>query len=449
MIVETEYQPPSTRWRGLRRDTFWQMAERGTRAALGFVVSVAIARNLGPDGFGLYSYALATVALFAFLAQAGLDALLIRELVRAPQRATSILAEGLALRFAGAMCAGLASIAAAMLAAPAGMQASTPLVAILALAGLLQSGWVAESWLQANHCFADATRAKIIAYTIGAAMRLGSLMLPTPLIPLAIVSVVEAFAAVALLWRASQQRLELGFGALSIPDRRHTLALARLASPMLLSAFATAIYSRIDVFMLGRMLGGDAVGLYSAGTMLSEGLYLVPAAVMAAVAPRLASLYLQDRAAFDAAVHGFLRLLSVSGLLMSTGVTLLAPYAISLLFRASYSSAAGVLQIHVWSTWAVFLSCASDPWYINHDLRRFYLMKTSVAAILNICLNFALIPRFGINGAAWATVVSYTVSALGMGVLWKTTRPLFRLQSRAILGLPGVSRVHAPTDDSK
>jgi PST family polysaccharide transporter len=407
---------------------------------------VAIARSLGPDRFGIYSYALAIVALFAFLTQAGLDALLIRELVRTPQRAAKILAEGLALRLVGAICASLASITAAALATPADMQAATPLVVILAIAGIMQSGWVAESWLQATHCFADATVAKIIAYAVGAALRLGSLLSPSPLTLLTITAVVETFIAAALLWRASRHRSKLGFDALEIPDRQQTMALARLASPMLLSAFAIAIYSRIDVFMLGHMFGGGAVGLYSAGTTLSEGLYLLPTAVVAAAAPRLAELYLHDRAAFEARIHGLLRALSFAGLLIAICVTLLAPHAVNLLFGPRYMPAAEVLKIHVWSTWVVFLSCASDPWYLNHDLRRFYLIKTSVAAIFNVTLNFFLIPRFGITGAAWATVVSYIASAIGIGALWAPTRPLFRLQCRAILGVSAA--LHAPPSDN-
>lgn len=435
-MTDAEAPQDLARWRGWRRDVLWQIAERGTRAVLGFMVSVAIARSLGPAGFGIYSFALAAVALFAFLAQAGLDALLIRELVRMPQRASNYLSEGLALRFGGAMCAGIASLAAVLLEAPTEMRAATPLVAILALAGILQSGWVAEAWLQANRRFADSTQAKITAYFIGAALRLASLLLPSPLIPLAIVSVIETFIAATLLWRASQRQLALGLCSLSTPDRRHIFLLARLASPMLLSAFTIAIYSRIDVFMLGRMLGSDAVGLYSAGTMLSEGLYLIPTAVMAAVAPRLADLYLHDRSAFDAGVYRFLRMLSISGALVAAGTTLLAPVAISQLFGMQYAPAAQVLQIHVWSTWAVFLSCASDPWYINHDMRRFYLAKTSVAAILNIALNFALIPRHGVNGAAWATTISYSVAALLVGACFADTRPLFMMQLRATAGLP-------------
>ena len=79
---------------------------------------------------------------------------------------------------------------------------------------------------------------------------------------------------------------------------------------------------------------------------------------------------------------------------------------------------------------------ASDPYYINHDLRRHYLLKTAVAAIVNIGLNLVLIPRLGPVGAAWATLVAYTSSAILIGALSPRTRPLFRIQLRALLGFP-------------
>ena len=48
---------------------------------------------------------------------------------------------------------------------------------------------------------------------------------------------------------------------------------------------------------------------------------------------------------------------------------------------------------------------------------RYYPMITAAAAATNVGCNFLLIPRFGISGAAWATVASYAVMAgLGIGI---------------------------------
>jgi polysaccharide transporter, PST family len=428
--------PRGTVWHGWRKDTLWQISEKATRTGLGFLLSVIIARMLGPADFGLYSYSLATIAIFAFLGQAGIDALLLRELVRAPDRAPETIGQGLALRLAGSLLAGLTSVLVTVVAAAPESRAATPLVAIMGISGLLQSGWVVESWLQANRRFGAAARAKILAYVIGAAARVVALQTAEPLLALAIVNVVEMLLCTTFLWRAFLQLVPPGRRPLEVPATSDVLRLWRIAAPMLLSAFTIAIYSRIDVFMLGRMNGNAAAGLYTAGSLLSEGFYLVPTAVMGAVSPRLAHLFVSDADAFAEHFYRFLRLLSLAGLVVAMGVTFLAPWIVPLLFGTSYASASMILQIHVWSTWFVFVSSASDPWYINHDMRGFYLLKTTVAAVLNVALNLVLIPQWQGAGAAFATLVAYGASAVLLGAFFRRSRPLFAMQVRAIAGLP-------------
>lgn len=431
--AQSERSPVSI-WRGLRGDVSWQLSERAIRIGLGFLLSVIIARSLGPSGFGIYSYAVAIVAIFAFLGQAGLDALLLRELMRLPNRSAQSLSEGLTLRLLGAVLAGLASVATALLFASSNMKSATPLVAILALSGIFQAGWVVDSWLQANNRFKQAALAKILAYTASAVLRLLALRLSHPLPALAAVTVIESGLCTLLMWKVSSHHLALGIKALRLPKSQHLIDLARLVSPMLFSALTIAIYSRIDVFMLGRMLGSEAAGLYTAGTLLSEGFYVIPMALMTAAAPRLTLLFSQDPARFESGMYRLLRILSTAGLVIALTVTLLAPFVVPRLFGSGFVGATGILQIHIWSTWAVFVSSASDPWYINHDLRRLYLVKTSTAAVLNIVLNLLLIPRWHGEGAAMATVIAYAVSAFGTGILWPQTRPLFLMQLRAVVG---------------
>ena len=423
-------------WHRLHHDALWQLFERGTRVALGFLLSVLIARTVGPAEFGLYSYALTLVALFAFLGQAGLDALLVRELVRQPERTPATLGEGLVLRLAGASLAAVASATIAILFSTRELDASTPLVMVFSLAGVMQAGWVVESYLQATKHFRQIAIAKMIAYTLAALARLLALQTADPLPLLAAATVFESLLCALLLWRVSRRDLGMGLRSLQRPSADGLATMARMTLPMLLSALTIAIYTRIDVFMLGRLVGSEAAGLYTAGTLLSEGFYLLPTALMAAVAPRLAALFIRDAPGFSAGLHQVIRYLSAAGLAIAVVATLAAPFAVELLFGTGYAAAADVLRIHIWSTWAVFVSSASDPWYINHDLRKLYLAKTATAAVLNVALNLALIPRYGPEGAAWATLIAYATSAILMGSLWPATRPLFRMQLRAMAFLP-------------
>ena len=63
------------------KNTSWLFGGQMLRMGLGLVVSVAIARYLGPENFGLYSFVLSIVGIVAILSKLGLENLLKRELV--------------------------------------------------------------------------------------------------------------------------------------------------------------------------------------------------------------------------------------------------------------------------------------------------------------------------------------------------------------------------------
>lgn len=425
--------PPSdVERRGLRSDATWQLAERGTRLLLGFSLSLLIARHLGPTDFGIYSFAVSVVALFAFLGQAGLEAILVRRLVQCPDDTAATLSSSLTLRLAGAALAAASAIVVAVLSATEALGAAPYLVMILSISGLMQAGWVIEPWLQVKDEFRRAALAKITAYVIAAVLRLIALLGDDPLILLALTSVAESTLCTLLLWIAAAKRPAGGPGALRRPQWGHLRQLTLLVAPMILSAMTVAIYSRVDLFMLGVMVGPEAAGIYSAATLLSEGFYLFPTALMAAAAPRLARLYFSDRAAFSGALSRLVALLSGGGLTVVLVTIGVAPFAVPLLFGDEYSSADPILRIHILSTWMVFVSTACDSWYINHDLRRLYLAKTALSAAMNIFLNLLLIPGWQGEGAALATALSYAFSAIGFNLFHPETRPLFRLQMRAM-----------------
>jgi len=90
--------------RGIRRygaNTLWMLAEKGCRLVFGFLVGIYVARQLGPARYGLLNYAISFVALFSVLATLGMDPVVVRELVRRPGKANSILGSALGLKAAG------------------------------------------------------------------------------------------------------------------------------------------------------------------------------------------------------------------------------------------------------------------------------------------------------------------------------------------------------------
>ena len=67
-------------------NTSWMMGEKIIHLVVALFVGVYVARYLGPERFGLLSYAGSFVGLFTALATLGLDGIMVRELVKTPER---------------------------------------------------------------------------------------------------------------------------------------------------------------------------------------------------------------------------------------------------------------------------------------------------------------------------------------------------------------------------
>jgi len=92
-----------------------------------------------------------------------------------------------------------------------------------------------------------------------------------------------------------------------------------------------------------------------------------------------------------------------------------------------------VLMIHIWAGVFVFLGVASGKWLLTENLQIFSTINTTIGAVVNILLNYILIQKLGVEGAAWATLISYFVAAYLSLLFWSKTRMNFINLSKSIL----------------
>ena len=103
-------------------------------------------------------------------------------------------------------------------------------------------------------------------------------------------------------------------------------------------------------------------------------------------------------------------------------ISFLSDWLVEILYGYQYNEAGNVLMIHIWSGVFVFLGVASTKWLICENLQIFSTMNTIIGAVINISLNYILIPKFGIAGSAWATIISYCIAGYLCLLIWKKTR---------------------------
>jgi len=190
---------------------------------------------------------------------------------------------------------------------------------------------------------------------------------------------------------------------------------------------------RIDQLMLGQILGDRAVGIFSAAVRISESWYFFPIAVMSSVAPALLMVMEQSELQYRQKLLSVTRLLCWTSIAVAVVLSVCSQSIVSLLYGPHYSSAGPVLVIHAWAGVFVSLGVAAGPYFVNEGLLRFKMAQTLAGAAINILMNFFMIRHYGLIGAACSTLVSYGVSAFLFNALSKRTRPIFRIQARALL----------------
>ena len=145
-------------------NTSWLLGERVLRMAFSLFVGIYVARYLGPERFGLLSYALSFVWLFSALASFGLEDILVRELVRRPEQRNNLLGTVFWLKVCGSVVMGTAI--AAVLLFKAENQQTYWLIAFIALGFLFQATNVVEFYFQSQVQSKFTVRAQIIQLLI-------------------------------------------------------------------------------------------------------------------------------------------------------------------------------------------------------------------------------------------------------------------------------------------
>ena len=80
----------------------------------------------------------------------------------------------------------------------------------------------------------------------------------------------------------------------------------------------------------------------------------------------------------------------------------------------------------------MFLGVAGGQWFVAENRQILSFQRTLLGAVVNVILNFILIPKYGPIGAAVATVIAYAIAAFLSDLLQKETRQMFTMKMSAM-----------------
>ena len=411
-------------------NTGWQFADNILRMGVGLVVGIWLARYLGPDQFGLLSYALAFAGLFASVANLGLDDIVVRDLVHTPESKNEVLGNAFLLRLAGGSISFLAASGAMLLLRPTD-SLSQWLVAIIAAGTLFQAVHVIEFWFHSQVQVKYAVLAKTVAFLLCSCIKVGLILVSAPLIAFAWIALFEVAAGSAgLLFAYKSRNGRLREWSASLQKARRLL---RDGWPLMLSSMMILVYLRIDQVMLGEMTGNEEVGVYAVAVRLAEVWYFIPTAVYWSVFPSIVEAKATSEALFYERLQQFYNLMAILAYAVALPVALVSQWLVPILFGEAYARGGIMLTVLIWANVFSSLEMARSSFLTAMNWTRIYLLTVSLGCLLNVGLNWVLIPRYGGMGAVIASLVAYWFAAHGSCFLFKPLHRTGVMLTRALV----------------
>lgn len=410
-------------------NTGWLFFDKILRMGVGLFVGVWVARYLGPELFGAFNFAIAFVALFGAFASLGLDGIVVRDIVREPERKFEILSSTFILKLCGGCVAFLISLGAIFIMRPAESQTHW-LVGIIAAGMIFQSFDAIDLWFQSQVTSKYTVIAKNVAFVVFALVRIILILNKAPLIAFAWAALAEMIlGATGLVIFYVRQKIV----PVWCPKIDTARWLVKESWPLILSGLAVMIYMRIDQIMLGQMMGNKEVGLYSAALRFSEIWYFIPMAIVSSVMPSLTQARLESKEKYLLLLQQLFNNLVRVAYVIAIPMTFISTLLVTSLYGPDYSRAGVILAIHIWAAVFVFIGVGMSPWTINEGMMRYSLIQTIGGAIVNICLNIFLIPKYGAAGAAIATLISQMMASFLLNITVPKLRIIFKMQLKALL----------------
>jgi len=408
----------------------WIIVDRVARIVLALGVSVALARALGAERLGMLKYAIALVAICSSFANLGLYGIVVREFARSPDLAEETLGTASVLYFIGSLISFFVCVGVAVLSlgdAPT----TFGLMVVLSLGVLFFAPRVYVLWFDAKVRSKYAVFARGLPSILSAVGVVIAAMAGADVYVFAVIIVADTvLAAVALT--------TLGVLRKDIP-RKLRFSLGRMkyllgqSWPLIASRVAVLLYLKIDQVMIGELMGDADVGVYAVAAEVSEVWYFIPAALATSAFAGMIKLLETDPGAYEKRRQDLLDMMVLISAGIVALIVLAAGPAMDLLYGDEFSGAAGVLRIHIFASPFIFMGYVLSKTIIAEGYLKFSLARHLFGAVVNIGLNLLLIPRIGLYGAAWATVISYACGGYLACAFHADARRMLGPMTRALL----------------
>ena len=409
------------------RNAGWLIFGRIIHMLLSFVIGLLTTRYLGPSNYGLINYATAYGTFFTSFCTLGINSVIVKNFIDNPDEEGETIGTTLALRLASSILSictivGIVSI----------IDGNDPLIlSVVVLYCLCLVFNVFDTfnyWFQAKLLSKYYAIATIVAYVIASAYRIFLLVTDKNVKWFAMANSVDSCVVALLLFIFYKMNKgpKLSF---SVKKSKELLS---VSCSYILSGLMVAIYGSTDKLMLKQMLDEASVGYYSLASSISTMWVFVLSAIIVSLKPTIMKYHNEDKQLYEKTNRRLYAMIFYLSLLASICIVIIAPFFISIVYGKDYLPTVTPLRIVVWYVAFSYLGVARDIWIVCEKKQKYLKFLYAGSAALNVILNYIMIPKMGVSGAAVATVITQISTIFIFPLFIKDFKPNVRLMTDAI-----------------
>jgi O-antigen/teichoic acid export membrane protein len=386
------------------RNTGWMFGARVLTLLINLFVSIQIAKQLGPEQYGTFSFIISFVSIAGFTLFA-IDSLAMKKLHEDKEDSEKILGSSLIIKLVNS----LFTITTATLAGLILANTSTTILMIFIYSTftLFQSFAVVDFYFKINAKNKAVSVLGIIIVVLSSIIKIGILYYNLPLIYLLSSYVFDHFmGAVGYIYLYKKyigNMSDIKFEKNIIKD------LIIKSWPFTVSALAVTIYLKIDQVFIKVLLGSESLGLYAVAVRFSEVWFIISEVICISLLPAILNAEKTDEKLFLSRSKKLYSLLFYSSIAICIIMYFISPILINTLYGESYGQSIEILRLYIWSIVGFFIATALNQFLFAKGKFKTILSINLIGMCLSVALNYILIPILGIKGAIFANIIAYTL----------------------------------------
>lgn len=412
------------------KNSIWLLLDKFIRLFGGLLVGAWIARYLGPEDYGLMNFAISFSTIFISFSMLGIDNLVVRELSKNTINLNNLLGTAVKIRNVGSILSAIIAIISAYLFYGDNVL-FVYMVTIFMVTNIFQSMDVITLFYQSKIKSEVVVKNKLLVYIIISIIKIIFIKINATVISFILLTSIELILGMILVlrWFILNEKNSIKKWKFSFNIAKKLLSEGWMLA---ISNLSIIIFMKSDQIFLGGLVGNKEVGIYSIAVLVSNILYSVPMIITSSILPKLTQFY-KDRIKYRKYSEKIFMLMVIYSYIVIGLIYIFIDKFIMFLYGSEYVLSGDIIKIHSLTLLVVSIGCIRGCMYIVEGKTKILSIITITGGALNIILNYILINKYGIYGAAYAALISQSFVNYFSGFFYKSLYEILILQTKSII----------------